>query len=453
MARIAVIGGAGYVGLTYAAAFAELGHEVIGLDVDGARVRALCGGQTPIYEPGLEALLQKALASGRLRFTVSAAEALPSAEFAFICVGTPSDPFGRVDVRTVVAAAQTVGQHACGHTVVVNKSTMPVGSVEMVAGILSEHASFGASFDVVANPEFLREGSAIRDVFHPDRIILGATDRAAAEAVGSLYDSLDAPIVITDARSAEMTKYASNAFLATKISFINEIAMICEALGVDVGAVANGMGMDDRIGPRFLRAGVGFGGSCFPKDVRGLAGMAREAGVDPTMLDAVLGINETMRKRLVAKLTTHLGDLEGKKIALLGLAFKPGTDDIREAPALAVIRELLAAGATVRATDPVAMDRVFAELPEVTLVDDPYAAAMGADAVVLLTEWEEYRAIDLEHLANAMRGRVLVDGRNALDPAGASQAGLVYEGVGRGMAEVKLPTLFEFPVRTELAAD
>jgi len=434
MPKIGVIGGAGYVGLAYAAVLTELGYDVVGLDIDGARVHALSRGQLPIFEPGLTELVQRGLASGRLRFTTDYAEAVPDADFVFIGVGTPPNAVGRANMAFVVAAARAVALHARGHTVVVNKSTMPVGSVDLVADILAEHAAPGATFAVVSNPEFLREGSAIHDILHPDRIVLGSDDLAAAQQVGALYEPLEAPVLYTDPCSAEMIKYASNAFLAAKISFVNELAMICDRLGADVTVVARGMGMDARIGPQFLQAGAGFGGSCFPKDLRALVSMAQEAGLETDMLRAVETINVAARRQVVAKLRAHLGDLTNQTIAVLGLSFKPDTDDIRESPAMAVIRDLLSSGARVRGTDPVAMRNVAAVLPEVQLRDDAYAAATGADAVLLMTEWAVYRTLDLDHLANAMRGEVLVDGRNALDPAAVVAAGLVYDGIGRPVA-------------------
>ncbi len=431
MARIAIIGGGGYVGLTYAAAFAHLGHDVVGLDIDAAKVHALNEGASPIFEPKLSDLLVAGLEAGRLSFTTDYAQAIPGADFAFICVGTPTGSDGHPDLRYLVAAAESIAQHGQGHTTVVNKSTVPVGSVDLVAQILGRSAQAGASFAVVSNPEFLREGAAINDLFHPDRIVLGASDRGAAEAVAALYAPLGAPVLITDPRSAEMIKYAANAFLATKISFINEVALVCERIGADITSVAEGMGLDSRIGPRFLQAGAGFGGSCFPKDVRALAAVAHDVGVDPTILTAVLGINAGMRATVVRKLATHLGGLAGKSVAVLGLSFKPDTDDIRESPAVDVIRRLVNEGVAVRATDPVAIRHVAVELPDIVLVDDPYAAATGADAVVLMTEWPLYRSLDLEHLANAMRGQLLLDGRNAINRESATAAGLVYEGIGR----------------------
>ncbi len=438
MANIAVIGGAGYVGLAYAVAFAELGHMVTALDLDPEKVSELTQGNCPIFEPGLEELLRSGMENGRLQFTTNYDVAIPDADFAFICVGTPSAPSGRADVKYILAAAQAVGQHARGNTIVVNKSTVPVGSVQFVYDCLREHAAQETSFSVVSNPEFLAEGSAIHDIFHPDRIVLGSNDREAAAQVAQLYEPLGAPVLIMDPRSAEMVKYASNAFLATKISFINEVAMICESLGADVSAVAHGMGMDKRIGSRFLQPGAGFGGSCFPKDVRALGSMARDMNFDPTMLNAVLEINAVARARICDKVTRHLGEPRGKTVAILGLSFKPNTDDIREAPALDVIEQLLAQGVNVRATDPVAMERFATMVDGVTYVDDPYSVVFGADAVVLMTEWDAYRSLDLDRLANAMRGHLLVDGRNALDADAVREAGFVYEGVGRSSAVVPI---------------
>lgn len=438
--NIAVIGGAGYVGLTYAAAFAELGHNVVGLDLDAERIGALRRGVTPIFEPGLDELLHRGLEGGRLRFTTEYADAVPEADFVFVCVGTPADAGGRAETSYIMSAARGVAQHSRGHTIVVNKSTMPIGSVERVSEILAEHAAHGVSFAVVSNPEFLREGSAIHDVLHPDRVVLGGADLDAVARVAALYRPLGAPIVVTSSRSAEMIKYASNAFLATKISFINEVATICEGLNADVIEVARGMGLDGRIGPRHLAPGVGFGGSCFPKDVRALAAMARDAGLPVTMLDAVLDVNASMGARVVAKLAARLGGLEGKRIAVLGLAFKPETDDVREAPAIDVIGRLEAAGASVRATDPVATRTAAAVLPNLECVPDAYAAATGADAVVLMTEWEVYRTLNLDRMANAMRGRFVLDGRNALDPTAVAAAGLAYEGMGRATTPANVVT-------------
>lgn len=431
MARIAIIGGAGYVGLSYAAAFAELGHDVTGLDLDATKVFRLSQGHTPMFELGLEDLLKRGLESGRLQFTTEYSQAVPEAEFVFLCVGTPSAPDGSADMLYVRAAASSLAKYARGHTIVVNKSTMPCGSAHFVATLLERHRRRDATFSVVANPEFLREGSAVYDIFNPDRIVLGTDDSEAAEKVSALYKSLDAPVLLTDPASAEVIKYASNAFLATKISFINELAQVCEKLGADIDVVARGMGLDERIGGRFLRAGAGFGGSCFPKDVRALAAMARSAGVEIDILPAVLSINTRMRHLVVEKVMTRLGHLEGKTVGVLGLAFKPNTDDIRDAPALSVIEMLLARGVRVRATDPIAVNNVAKEFPNIEYLPDAYATATGCDAVILMTEWDEYRRLDLTRLANSMQGRVLIDARNVFEPGVVQAIGLEYEGIGR----------------------
>ena len=431
MATIAVIG-TGYVGLGTGAVFADLGNEVVGVDIDQAKVERLQNGECPIYEPGLEELLQRNVAAGRLRFTTDYADALAAADFAFVCVGTPTGPHGGADMRYVRSAARSIGQHLAPNRplVVVNKSTMPIGSGDMVRGLVHEMAPEQANFRVVSNPEFLREGSAVQDMLQPDRIVLGATDRRAAEAVAELYRPLSAPIVITDLRTAEMIKYASNAFLATKISFINEVAQVCEALGADVRQVATGMGLDPRIGERFLDAGIGFGGSCFPKDVRALEFMAGEASCHPQLLRAVLEINRDARRSFVRKVDRALDGLEGSEVAIWGLAFKPNTDDLREAPALEIIPELQSRGATVRVYDPAAMDAARELLPNVTFCADPYQAVRGADALALVTEWNEFRSVDLDRVGALMRRPIVIDGRNVLDPATMAAHGFTYRGVG-----------------------
>jgi len=442
LARISIIGGAGYVGLAYAAALADLGHEVWGLDLDDAKVQALSAGHCPIYEPGLAELIQRGLSTGRLRFTTDYGQAVPGAEFLFLCVGTPSDEQGRADLSYVVEATKSLARHLDGHTILVNKSTLPVGSVTLVEGLLMRHAEPGVTYAVVSNPEFLREGSAVHDLMHPDRVVLGGSNADAVQRVAELYASFGAPIVVTDPRSAELIKYASNAFLAAKISFINEIALICEQLGGDVASVTSGIGLDQRIGRAFLNAGVGFGGSCFPKDVRALTMMARDAGLDSSLLTAILDINRRMRLVVVEKLENSLGDLRGRSITLLGLAFKPDTDDVREAPAIDIVDALVAREARVRVSDPAALEHVEGRWNGVELIEDPYAAAMGADAVVLVTDWNQYRVIDLTKLANSMRGDVLVDGRRVFSPAQAAAAGLTYLGIGHS-SETVSPRAFD----------
>jgi len=431
VARIAIVG-LGYVGLVYGGAFADLGNCVWGVDIDADKVAKLRDGIVPIYEPGLNELIRRNVEAGRLRFTTDYAEAIPEAEFVFICVGTPSTVDGDADMRAVRAAARTIGQHLRGHTIIVNKSTMPIGSGDLVSALIEQVKPPAATFAVVSNPEFLREGSAVYDVFHPSRIVLGAEDREAAERVAELYRVLNAPILITDRRSAEMIKYASNAILATRISFINEIAQICEQVGADVKVVAQGMGYDPRIGPLFLEAGLGFGGSCFPKDVRALAYMAEEVGCHPQLLHAVLEINQDQRRRFVRKLQDLLGDLHGRPIALWGLAFKQDTDDVRESPALDVLRMLLQRGAVVTAYDPAAIANAAREVPEARYVSDPYAAVVGADALLIATPWNEFKQADLRRVRSLMRTPIILDGRNIYEPAEVRALGFMYVGVGRG---------------------
>jgi len=440
--RICVVGGGGYVGLGYAVCLAEMGHEVVGLDIDAERVVRLNQGESPLFEAGLLPLLQRGLTAGRLRFTTDYADALRGAEFALLCTGTPSLSDGEADLRQVRAAAAAIGANldpACS-TIVVNKSTMPVGSAELVATLVSEHAPPGTDTRVVSNPEFLQEGRVVPDILRPDRIVLGADDLAAMDRVAALYAPLGAPILRTDHRSAEMVKYAANAFLATKISFANDIARLCERLGADITVVSAGIGLDPRIGPRFLHAGLGFGGSCFPKDVGALTRMADEAGLHPGLLRAVLEINAEARRRFVVRASELLAGLDGKVIAIWGLAFKEGTDDLRESPALAVIEGLLERGATIRAHDPEAMENAARRLPgQVLLCPDPVTAATGADAVLLCTPWPEYRSLSFERVAAVMRGDLILDGRNLLQPETIAAAGLRYEGIGRGRHRLPTP--------------
>jgi UDPglucose 6-dehydrogenase len=431
MANIAVIG-MGYVGLCTAAVFADHGNDVVGVDIDAARIAQLTAGACPIFEPGLHELLERNIRAGRIVFTSEYETAIPSADFVFICVGTPPGPHGSADMSAVRCAARAVGHNlSADHlTTVVNKSTMPIGSGDLIRALLAEVSHPAAHFAVVANPEFLREGTAVRDMLQPDRIVLGATNRIDADAVAALYKAFDAPILITDLRTAEMIKYAANAFLAARISFINEVAQICEALGADVREVAIGMGLDKRIGPHFLNAGIGFGGSCFPKDVHALEFMAEEADCHPQLLRAVLDINRDARRAFVRKIVRLLGSVEGRTIALWGLAFKPETDDLREAPAVEVIRDLLARGAVVRAFDPVAMGAAREMLPDVTYCADPYEAAMGADAIALVTEWNVFKRLDLTRVQAAMETPILVDGRNLYDAAEMTALGFTYVGTG-----------------------
>jgi UDPglucose 6-dehydrogenase len=429
--EITVIG-VGYVGLVTGACFADLGNRVVALDIDAERIAGLRHGQLPIYEPGLEEVVHRNIAAGRLVFTTDYTEALRNAEFVFIAVGTPAGVDGEADLKHVRAVAEAIGRTMDHPLILVNKSTVPVGTGDWVADIVRGQQAEPIPFWVVSCPEFLREGSAITDFMAPARTVLGSLDREAAEKVAQLHLALRAPIVITDLRTAEMIKYASNAFLATKISFINEIANICEALGADIKEVASGMGYDPRIGASFLEAGLGYGGSCFPKDVTALAYMAAEKGRHPQLLQAVMDINNDRRRQIVDRVKDLLGSLSGKTIGLLGLSFKPNTDDLREAPALEVAERLLAEKAVVRAYDPVSMARAAELLPQVAMAADAYELAAGADALVVCTEWNEFKQLDLERVRKAMRTPMMVDGRNLYEPSEMARLGFRYLAVGRG---------------------
>lgn len=431
MKQLCVIG-VGYVGIVTAACFADLGNRVIALDVDDKKIQSLKKGIMPIYEPGLEELVARNVRANRLYFTTFYEEALRDTEFVFIAVGTPSGTDGEADLQYVEAAARSIAERMTVPLIIINKSTVPVGTGDWVAEIIHKYQKSQVQFSVVSCPEFLREGSAIADFMNPHRIVLGSLDREAAEKVARLHLPLRAPIVVTDLRTAEMIKYASNAFLATKISFINEIANICEALGADVKEVAVGMGYDARIGRQFLEAGLGYGGSCFPKDVLALARMAETRGSHPQLLHAVMDINKDRRKMAVEQLDEMLGGFKGKTIGLLGLAFKPNTDDMRDAPAVDIAKAVINAGAKVRAYDPVSMEIASPLLPDVKMCSDPYAVAEGCDALVIVTEWNEFKALDLSRIHSLMRSPNLFDGRNIYDPEKVKALGFKYYGVGRG---------------------
>ena len=423
--------GTGYVGLTTAACLADLGHEVIGLDIDREKVTALQEGRSPIYEPGINELLARTRKAGRLRFTADYPQAIQDREFVFLAVGTPMGRRGEADLVFIKQAARSMAGAMQSTLTIVNKSTVPIGTGDIVSRMVRENLTAEIPFQVVSNPEFLREGSAIHDFMHPDRLVFGSHDRAAAEAVAHLYDRLNARILITDLYTAEMIKYASNAFLATRISFINEMARICERLDADVKVVAEGMGLDRRIGPLFLEAGIGYGGSCFPKDVKALARMAETMGYHPELLDAVMEINVDQRTLVVEKLREVLGGLRDQVIGMLGLSYKPNTDDVREAPSIEIIKNLQLKGARVRAYDPRAMPVMRRQLNSIEYCPDAYAVANGADALLLVTEWDEFRSLDLDRIKNTMRRPVLVDGRNLFDPDLMRERGFVYRGVGR----------------------
>ena len=420
--------GTGYVGLVTAAGFAELGNEVFCVDIDADKIRGLERGELPIYEPGLAELVERN--RERMHFSTDLQPALDQARLLFVAVGTPPTYSGDADlsaVDAVVDAMTPSDRHA-----LIMKSTVPSGTGASIKRIFAERGKGGFSY--VSCPEFLKEGSAVADFLHPDRVVVGDDGDWAGDAVVALYAPLDAPLVRTDVKSAEMIKLAANAFLATKISFINEIANVCEEVGADVAEVAKGMGLDERIGPQFLRPGIGYGGSCFPKDVSALKQLAGNSGYHFQLLTAVIEVNELQKRRVISKLQKHMGSLVGKEVALLGLAFKPNTDDMREASSLVLSARLYAAGARVRVYDPIAMDEARQMIRGVEFKDSAEAVVEGADAVVLVTEWPEFAGLDLGEVARAMRGNVLIDGRNLFDPAAARDAGLVYEGVGRSAA-------------------
>src|SRR6478736_2682658 len=417
--------GTGYVGLVTAAGFAELGNEVWCVDIDEAKIEGLRQGRMPIWDPGLAELVEKH--RDRLHFSTDLADSLDHAELLFVAVGTPPTYSGDADlsaVHAVVDAMPASDRHA-----LVMKSTVPVGTGANVKRTFAEQGKEG--FRYVSCPEFLKEGTAVKDFLQPDRVVVGDDADWAGDAVVDLYAPLEAPLVRTDIRSAEMVKLASNAFLATKISFINEIANVCEETGADVVEVARGMGLDDRIGPKFLQAGIGFGGSCFPKDVTALKQLAGNSGYHFQLLNSVIEVNELQKRRVIAKLEKHLGRLVDKEIGLLGLAFKPNTDDMREASSLVLSSRLQAAGAHVRAYDPVAEGEARKLIRGVEFKESALEALDGADAVVLVTEWPEFADLDFTEVASRMRGTLLVDGRNLYDPATVRAAGLVYEGIGR----------------------
>ena len=431
MKQICVIG-VGYVGLVTAACFSDLGNRVIALDNVSEKIEGLKRGEMPIYEPGLKELVDRNVCAGRLSFTVSYEEGLRGTEIAFIAVGTPSGVDGEADLHYVATAAESIARAMQSPLIIANKSTVPVGTGDWVADIVRENQPSHIPFSVVSCPEFLREGSAISDFMQPYRTILGSLDREAAEKVAQLHLPLRTPIMITDLRTAEMIKYASNAFLATKISFINEIANICEELGADVKEVTIGMGYDRRIGPLFLDAGLGYGGSCFPKDVKALAYMAADKGRHPQLLYAVMEINDDRRPMAVERVKEILGDLGGKIIGLLGLSFKPNTDDMRDAPSIEIAHSLIAGGARVRAYDPVAIEVAKSNMPEVEMCSDAYIMAKDCDALIVITDWNEFKNLDLQQIYRVMRQPVIVDGRNIYDPEIMEQLGFRYRGFGRG---------------------
>lgn len=431
MASIAIIG-TGYVGLTTGACFSHLGHDVVCADIDEEKVARLRAGEIPIVEKGLDRLVDEGIRSGKLRFVVGAAEASKDAEFHYLCVPTPQGEDGAADLSYLESAAAEISPVLPNNSVVVNKSTVPVGSTRVVSRVLGRH-----DVAVVSNPEFLREGTAVADFLQPDRVVIGSRDAEAAIRVASLYARIAAPVMVTDPVSAETIKYASNAFLASKLSFVNAIATLCEAVGADVNDVVLGMGYDSRIGREFLRPGPGWGGSCFPKDTRALANIAREAGYDFRFLDEVIRINEDQFDRTAQKVLDAIDpSLTDTHIAALGLTFKAGTDDLRESPAVEILRRVRAAGIKVRAYDPAVLpgeNRLATIYPDldIEIVSDPYTAAEGASMMTILTEWDEFTGLDFDKLAEIMGARSIVDARNLLEPSIPRRRGFVYRGVGR----------------------
>ncbi len=431
--HIAVIG-SGYVGLVTGACFAEFGVDVACVDVDVDKIAQLSRGEATIYEPGLDQLLQKNLQAGRLRFTTDLPSAVEPASVIFLAVGTPPKEDGSADLTFVDNAACGVAAHIHNYKVVAMKSTVPVGTGKRLTALIKNHLPKPVDFSVVSNPEFLREGAAIGDFMRPDRVVIGSNDERATELMRELYRPLyliETPFVITSVEGAELTKYAANAFLATKISFINEIANLCERVGCDVHQVARAVGMDRRIGGKFLHPGPGFGGACFPKDTRALSVIGRQYDSPTTIVDAVIDVNDRQRKSMLPKIERIVGGLQGKRIAVFGLSFKPETDDMRDAPSVDIIRGLIDAGATVVAYDPVAQSEAEKHLPKIEYAEDEYAAATGADVLVFITEWNQFRALDMERLHKLMRTPNIADLRNIYEPADMRELGFNYVGVGR----------------------
>jgi len=431
--HIAVIG-TGYVGLVTGACFAEFGVDVTCVDVDEEKIARLSDGIIPIYEPGLEQLVTKNLQTGRLNFTTDLSTGVERGLVIFLAVGTPPREDGTPDLKYIDAAARSIAEHMNDYKVIVTKSTVPVGNGERLRKLISEHQRERTDFGIVSNPEFLREGAAINDFMRPDRVVIGSRDAEAIEIMRELYRPLfliETPFVVTSLEAAELTKYAANAFLATKISFINEIANLCDKVGCDVHDVARAIGMDQRIGNKFLHPGPGYGGSCFPKDTSALASVAREFGADSLIVDAVMEVNRRQRAVMIPKIERLVGNLSGKTIAVLGLSFKPETDDMRQAPSIEIIRGLEERGAQVRAYDPAAMNEAKKCLPDIFYAEDEYDAVTGADALVFMTEWNQFRALNMERVQRLMKSPKIADLRNIYEPEDMRELGFDYVGVGR----------------------
>ena len=431
--HIAVIG-SGYVGLVTGACFAEFGVDVTCVDVDADKIARLSRGETIIYEPGLDQIVERNLKAGRLRFTTDIGSATEQSLVIFLAVGTPPKPDGSADLSFIEAAARSIAEHIDSYKVIATKSTVPAGTGKRLTALIREHLRKPIGFSVVSNPEFLREGAAISDFMRPDRVVIGGSDEQAIAIMRDLYRPLyliETPFVITSIEGAELIKYAANAFLATKISFVNEIANLCEKVGCDVHEVARAIGMDRRIGAKFLHPGPGFGGSCFPKDTRALAAIGREFSSPMRIVEAVIEVNEEQRLSMIPKIESLADGVSGKRIAVLGLAFKPETDDMRDAPSVVVIRGLIERGATISAYDPVAVQEAMKVLPEIEYAGDEYAAATGADVLVFMTEWNQFRALDMERIRGLMKVPRIADLRNIYEPEDMRSIGFKYVGVGR----------------------
>ncbi|MEE4310673.1 MAG: UDP-glucose/GDP-mannose dehydrogenase family protein [candidate division KSB1 bacterium] len=426
--------GSGYVGLVTGTCFAEFGNIVHCIDVDEEKIKNLQKGKLPIYEPGLDILVHKNMKEERLHFSTDLKEAVEKSLIIFIAVGTPPKEDGSADLKHVEGVAKDIAKYLNGYKVIVNKSTVPVGSGKWIHDVIQKHLKGDVSFSVVSNPEFLREGSAIEDFMRPDRVVIGSEDEQATAIMNDLYSPLyliETPIVVTNLESAELTKYASNAFLAVKISYINEMARICERVGADVHDVAKGMGLDNRIGKKFLHPGPGFGGSCFPKDTRAIVQTAEEKDYSFNLVKAAVKVNEDQKKLMIDKIKNAVGDLKGKTIGILGLSFKPNTDDMREAASITIINGLMKEGASVKSFDPVAMEEARKVLPKITYCKDTYETAVDADALVFLTEWNQFRSLDLHKLKSLLKKPVVIDLRNIYEPKKMKELGFDYVSVGR----------------------
>lgn len=428
--KICVIG-AGYVGLVTATCFAELGQQVICVDKIEEKINQLNDASSPIYEPGLEELIEKNLKSSRLSFSSNLEESIKNSEIIYVAVGTPMDSDGSVNLDQIREVVEQIAKSALPGAIIVTKSTVPVGTGDWLIEKIKENRHGQKDFEYVSNPEFLKEGSAVNDFMQPDRIVIGSDRREVAEIIKDIYEPLDAPIIITNVKTAELIKYASNAFLATKISFINEIANLCDEVGSDVNEVSKGMGFDPRIGPQFLQAGIGYGGSCFPKDIAGLKQIARDVGYHFQLLTSVIEVNNLQVGRFLKKVENNVGKLNGKKIGVLGLAFKPNTNDMRQAPSIPIIKKLVKDGAFIAAYDPAVGEEAAPLLPKIEYCSDVYEACRDAEAILIITDWDEFRSFDLNKVKSLMKKPIIIDGRNIFEPAEMKKKGFIYDCIGR----------------------